>query len=116
MNFIHAFSNPPYNVPTDISLARIGGRGGRATFYKRRFTSFYPASIERDQPEEYSDKPIGYLVHAHCWVACYRSLGSKLTRSNLAKVVAASRKHWRSGSFGRIDRMIYYEKYVVVLY
>lgn len=100
ISFIPACSKPPYKVPTDISMARIGGDRG-AKFDNRRFTSFYPACIYRNQPGDYrKNTTIGYLVHAHCWAAFERSLEGKLAGADISDVVAASLKHWYTWDFG----------------
>lgn len=87
--------NPCY-APNDPQMAGIGGKK-KARYDYRTFTRFYPASI-RKQPSQYKGKPIGYIVHAHCWVLFGRVEGLELSKAKLAKLIQVCRKYWNNNS------------------
>jgi len=85
-----------------VNFARIGYQGRQPRLENSSdFIRFYPASIER-QPPDFSGKPIGYVIHAHCWALLNQPLGITFNQTKLQGFIRAARKYWRNNiSWGR---------------
>lgn len=86
-------STNPHHLPKDPAVARIGGRK-YARYDKQVFTEVYAAKMGR-QPSRFKGKPLGFIIHAHCWVLFGRALGAMPTEIKLRKFIQSSRNHWR---------------------
>lgn len=86
-------------MPKDVNLARIGHKGrGNPRYPHSSFTRVYPARIGR-QPVDFNGKPIGYVIHAHCWALLKQVVGTTFNNTELQRFIRAARKFWHKHTF-----------------
>lgn len=94
-------------VPKDVRSARIDHRSRQPRLGNNpAFTRFYPAKIKR-QPPELSGKPIGFIIHAHCWALLTQRSGVTFSQTWLQKFIRAARKYWYKNRLWGINSSSY---------
>lgn len=89
--------------PRDVSVARIG-QGRKVRLEKNPALVGFHAGGLYEKSQDINGKPIGYVIHAHCWALLQQTWGATFGQTQLQKFIRAAQRYWSSNKlWGIID-------------